>query len=126
MAYRFPDVEAALMEVLTATQPGVRTVLWLTDTEGTVHHVYSSGGNIVGPFRTDRVTVDTYAPSRDLARTAAEDAQAALTERHHDTSEGLLDTVEVEVAPHSMPYQSDTVSLWQAVYRVDTRPLPSE
>jgi len=116
MSYDFPDVEAALLEVL----PG--SVLWLESTAGTVHHIYTVGGSELGPLRTDRVTIDTYAPSRDEAKAAAEAERARLTSGPHETSEGLLDHVEVEVVPRSIPYPDGALAQFQATYRVDTRP----
>lgn len=117
MSYRFPDVEAALLEVIPDS------TLWLTSTNGTVHHVYSVGGSVAGPLRTDRVVVDTYAPGRDAAKAAAEGQMGRLTAGPHHTSEGLLDSVTVETAPHLIPYPDDMVTQYQATYRVDTRPL---
>lgn len=128
MNYDFPDVEAGLLEVIP------KSTLWLGKDDlnfddeapaGTsvVHHIYTVGGSELGPLRTDRVTIDTYAPSRDEAKAAAEAERARLTSGPHETSEGLLDHVEVEVVPRSIPYPDDAVAQFQATYRIDTRPI---
>lgn len=111
----FPDVEVRLADVtgaklrLVATGPGI------------VHHLYLLGGAVQARvFRTDRATIDTYGPSRDATREAAEEVMQTLTARFVDDQ---IDGIRVEVAPHSVPYVDESVHLYQATYRVDTRPI---
>lgn len=114
--FQFPDVEAILVEL----DENVTT--HLTDLSGTVHHVYSLGGQESGPLRYDRVGVDTYAQTRNDARTAAESLKARLTAGPVVTDSGLIDEVTVDQTPHEVPYQ-DSVSLYQAQYRIHTRAI---
>jgi len=116
--YTFPDTPAALLEVI-----GDTATLWLQSYEGTVNHVYSAGGAETGPLRFDRIVVNTYAPGRDAAREESERVRELLTAAPHDTAEGLIDSVDVEVTPHDILFQHDTQNQYQAIYRVHTRPL---
>src|SRR5690625_4870737 len=115
--YTFPDVPAALLEVVPSA------VLWLQSYEDTVNHIYSVGGSETGPLRFDRIVVNTYASGRDAARDEAERVREALTAAPHFTEEGVLDSVDVEVTPHDILFQHDTISQYQGIYRVYTRPL---
>lgn len=115
--YTFPDVPAALLEVVP------NAVLWLQSYEGTVNHIYSAGGSEAGPLRFDRIVVNTYAPGRDAAHVEAERVRELLTAAPHETSVGLLDSVDVEVTPHDILFQHDTQNQYQAIYRVHTRPV---
>ncbi|UNX54083.1 hypothetical protein MF406_14195 [Georgenia sp. TF02-10] len=112
----FPDTEKIVADltgaVLNLTTLPARQV---------VHHAYMVGSAVQARIlRTDRVNVDTYGPTRDQARQAAEDVLATLTARFvHDE----IDLVRVEVGPHPIPYVDDAVSLWQATYRIDVGPV---
>lgn len=121
MNYRFPDVERAVVEIL-----GEGAALWLDKDfhdRLPVSHVQSVGGREQGVLRMDRIAVITYDHSRDLAKASAEAVNALLVDGPHDTTEGLLDRVEVEVSPHLLPYVSETVTRYTATYRIDTRPI---
>lgn len=115
--HAFPDVPAALLEVIPAG------VLWLKSYDDPVNHIYSAGGTETGPLRFDRIVINSYAPGRDAAREQAEAVRAAITSGPHETTAGLLDSVDVEVVPHDILFQHDKVNQYQAIYRVHTRPL---
>lgn len=118
MSYDFPDTPSALLELI-----GDSATLWLTSVDGIVNHIYSAGGSESGPLRFDRIVINTYAPGRDAAREESERVRALLTAAPHHTTEGLIDSVDVEVTPHDILFQHDEVSQYQAIYRVHTRPL---
>jgi len=117
VSYDFPDVPAALLEVI-----GETATLWLSSVDGTVNHIYSAGGSESGPLRFDRIVINTYAAGRDAARDESERVRELLLGAPHETTEGLLDHVDVEVVPHDILFQSDSVNQYQAIYRVHTRP----
>lgn len=125
MGYKFPDVPSAVQRVLKAE--GLNCTMWLqpADVSGVVEtvHVEDAGGSESSIFRTDRLSVDVYAGSRDKAKALAERVKNILTSSSHDTADGLLDRITVEVVPTQQPYQSDTTSLFNALYRVESRPI---
>lgn len=121
----FPDTEKALQEVIRTITANV--VLWLpADTFERVPIVHVQvQPNIGGEedfLRTERVQIDVYATGRDAAKTLAQNIRSTVL-GHHGTSYGLLDDVYVDTEPYEQPYPHDTVSLYSAIYRVDTRPL---
>lgn len=124
MGYEFPDPLSVVKSVLDGS--GVRTTLWLqpADVDGreTVH-VQDAGGTEASIFRTDRISVDVYAGSRKAARDLSERVKLLLVDRPHDTPFGLVDSVTVEVVPTQQQYQSDTTTQFNAIYRVESRPL---
>lgn len=115
--YQYPDVAAALLEVIP------NGTLWMTSFDETVNHIYTVGGDERGPERFDRVVINTYAHGRDAALAEAEAVREAMTAGYHETSEGLLDSVEVEVTPHDILFASETITQMQAIYRVYARPI---
>lgn len=117
MTYKFPDVPAALLEVIP------HATLWLDSVDELVNHIYSAGGSETGPLRFDRIVINTYGPGRDAARAEAERVRELITAAPHHTAEGLLDNVDIEVVPHDVLFTSDTVTQYQAIYRVHTRPI---
>lgn len=118
VGYDFPDVPRALVEII-----GPTATLWLHSYDSTINHIYAAGGNEVGPLRSDRVVINTYAPGRDAAKGESERVRQVLQAAPHETAAGLIDHVHVEVNPHSVAFQHDTTNLYQATYRVDVRPI---
>lgn len=124
MEITFPDTEKALKELL---EPFGATYLHLVygweELGLPAFHIYQVGGNQALVFRSDRIVVHSYAEGRDAAKQAASQAHELLVPGPHGTSHGLIDSIDVESVPHLMPYTSDTVNLFGAIYRVNTRPL---
>lgn len=122
--YVFPDAAKCVKRVLD--KAGFRARIWLSpeDVDGreTVH-VQDMGGTEVSVFRTDRILFDCYAGSRDAARDLAETVKVLLVDRPHDTVDGDLDTLFVEVVPTFEPYPSDTVSKYNMILRAESRPI---
>ncbi|WP_114202319.1 hypothetical protein [Janibacter anophelis] len=127
--YTFPKSRDILFEILNMYgTPAFRLeVGWDTAWDMPVHHIQSLGGTTDGPFRTDRIRIDTYAIGDDAANDAAEALQTALADRHHYAAGheqlGLIDRITVESGPALVTYPSDTLSLVSATYRAATRPL---
>ncbi|HLR96675.1 MAG TPA: hypothetical protein VK053_19275 [Jiangellaceae bacterium] len=130
--HAFPDIEMALVELL---EPHGETRLRLDagfeqridegEAPAVIHAMTLGGygGNQI--LRTDRARVGVYAASRDGAHDLAMTIRAHLLDSPHVTEAGLLDLVTCETEPVQVPYPSDRVLLWQATFRVDTRPVPS-
>lgn len=123
--YEFPDVERAIREVVEQVTDNV--VLFLpADFHERVPIVLVTMVPSIGGgeefLRTDRVQIDVYGDGRTQARSIAEAIRRAVV-GSHDTAAGLLDDVYVETEPHEEPYPHDTVSLFSATYRADTRAL---
>lgn len=121
--YEFPDVEKALQELSLSVMDDV--VLWapadLHDRAPIAHiQALPSTGQVEDFMRTNRVQIDVYATGRTASRDYANDVRAALV-GPHGTAYGLLDDVYVEQEPHEQPYPHDTLTVYSATYRVDTR-----
>lgn len=130
MTYHFPDVASAL-----AGDPArgegllsqLATVYLHLESDFASNlpalHVITVGGSETGPLRTDRVQINGYARGRDAAKALIEDARALLVPGPHETFEGLLDLVTVEVIPRPVPYPDDVISQWQVTLGIDTRAI---
>lgn len=127
--YTFPNTRDILFEILKLYgTPAFRLEMgWDTEWDMPVHHIHSVGGTSDGPFRTDRLRIDTYAVGDDPANHEAETVRTALADRYHYAAGheelGLIDRVTVESGPAQVTYPSDTISLVSATYRATTRPL---
>ncbi len=126
----FPDIEKAVMQLLEPygecylrlaidwehrlTNGHVPVIIHIADLGGV-------GGDEV--LRTDRVRIGVYAASRDAGYSTAEQIRAVLLNSPHATEHGVLDRIASETEPVQMPYISDRVLMYQAVYRVDVRPI---
>lgn len=119
----YPDTEKAFYELLGDLATVYLHLVYGFEESLPALHCYQVGGSERSVFRVDRMVVDSFASGRDAAKALSAAAHARLMSGPHDTTHGLLDLVEVEVAPHGVPYASDTVSQVTAVYRVHTRPL---
>lgn len=119
----FPDTEKAVHELLGDLATVYLHLVYQFEESLPALHVYQVGGSERSVFRADRIVVDAFAAGRDAAKSLASAAHSRLTSGPHNTTHGDLDLVEVEVAPHGVPYASDTVNQFTAVYRVHTRPL---
>ena len=124
MGYVFPDVREAFFTLVPRAQDGLRPYYQLTIDFADflpAALIYRVGGSQSGPFREDRITVDIYAEGSTAANDAAEQVRTFIADSWHDVDGILLDSVDVEVVPTEIPYQSDTVNLVSATYRVATR-----
>ena len=125
----FPSTRDILFEILKLYgTPAFRLEAgWDEAWDFPVHHLSKVGGTTDGPFRTDRIRIDSYAIGDDAANDAAETLLTALADRHHYAvgreDLGLIDRITVESAPAQVNYPSDTISLVSATYRAATRPL---
>jgi len=126
----FPDIEMGVLELLEPLgecylrMPVGFEALLDDDEISALIHIADLGG--VGGdevFRTARVRVTTYGAGRDAAKDPAEAARDVLLDSPHGTEAGLLDRITAETEPVAMPYPSDRVLTYQAVYRVDVRPI---
>lgn len=122
--YSFPDTVSILQEVIE-DHTSAKAVMWIPATlTGKVPlvHIYKVGGAQSGPLAQDRIAIDVYAEGRDTAYALADQIRQHLVGRFHYSEQyGQIDTVLLEVSPLDVPYLSDTVDLFSATYRVDTR-----
>lgn len=120
----FPDVELALIELLEALGHG--SVLHLpVDMDKKLPLIHVTGlPSSAGPepfLREDRVQVDVYAQGRTQAKDIAEDVASRLS-GPHPTEQGFLDDIYPEIQPYESPFTSDSINLFTAIFRVETRP----
>lgn len=124
MGYRFPDARRG---VRALCEPFGTTYGYLTD--GWEDHlpailVYRTGGTEDGVLREDRIQIETYAEGSTAANDLAMEIHEAIVGVPHDVDGiGLLDNIAALVIPDEVPYESDTVTLVTASYRVSTRGL---
>lgn len=124
-ALTFPDTKRGVRELLR--QFG-KTYLELTadyQKQGLpAFLVYRVGGSEQGPFRTDRITVETYATGMTAVDDAAQLVHGFLLSGPHDAGVyGLLDQVTVESSPVEVPQPDGFPNLVTATYRIDVRGL---
>lgn len=124
MGYHFPDARRAVFEIVGAS--GLSTpYLWLTtgfDAGLPATQVRRVGGSQDGHLREDRIQLDTYGAGSTAAGQAADALHELLVDRSHFVpGVGLIDSVTVETVPTELPYQSDTVNLVSATYRLASR-----
>lgn len=124
----YPDSTAGVKEVLEGLDRIVEldgeVTMWMErnpDGRVPIVDVQQIGGQEGFPFRWDRIQLDVYAAGRDLARDLCEAAKDCLLRGPHETSVGILDSVDVEVPPRPIPYPHSTVNQFQVLLRVHTR-----
>lgn len=120
----FPDAAKCIEHSLTVA--GLEATLWLAPDalDGReIVHIQDGGGTEQSVFRTDRLIVDVYATGRTAAKDLAEAVKVALVDRSHESPEGVIDTVRVDVTPSMDPYPSETICKFTAIYRAESRPI---
>lgn len=126
----YPDVRDALYELIDGREFASRTATafyrlsldYVTVAQaGAAVLIYTSGGKEGWLDRVDRATVEVYAPGA-VAVEVAEAIRAAIVGEGHDLAAGYIDSVECDITPHDVPYQSEAVNLARAGYLVTTRP----
>ena len=124
MGYAFPNARKAVRELC---RPYGTTFLHLPEgweKQVPAILVYRSGGTEDGPFREERIVLEVYAVGSTAATDLAETIHEFLTGApHYVEGVGLIDDVIPLVVPSEVPYESDTLNLVTASYRVATRGL---
>lgn len=122
--YVFPDATKCVKKALEAAGLQARLQLNPEDLDGReVVHVQDGGGTEQSVFRTDKIIVDAYATGRTAAKDLAEAVRAALVGNPLETTDGVIDTVKVEVVPTKEEYPSPTLHKFTAIYRAESRPI---
>jgi hypothetical protein len=70
----------------------------------------------------DRVTIEVYAPGQAAVNTL-ESIAASLIGTDIETPSGYIDSIEADVTPADVPYQSDTLNKALATFLVTSRPI---
>lgn len=84
--------------------------------------LYTTGGNRGEHERTDRLTVEAYAPGTDAAIVAEAISDMLVNDGHpHDLESGYVDEFRVDVTPHDVPFPAD-VNQARVVLLVTHRP----
>lgn len=84
--------------------------------------LYTTGGNRGDWERTDRLTVDVYAPGTDAIDISEAISDLLVNDLlPHDLDAGYVDEFQVDVTPHDVPFPAD-VNQAQTVYLVTHRP----
>jgi len=122
----FPDVERALAEVIASDHPsaavGTHLPADFTDNLPAVQiRVIPSTGSPEPWERTERVQIDIYATGRSEAKDLADSIQTGISRPAIGTSYGLLDGVYTVTEPYEAPVAFDAITLYSAIFRVDTR-----
>ena len=84
--------------------------------------IYTVGGNRGFVDRVDRVTIEVYAPGQQAVNTL-ESISASIIGADIETPSGHLDSIEADVTPADIPYQSDTLNKAMATFFVTSRPI---
>src|SRR5690625_891824 len=85
--------------------------------------LYTTGGNRGDWERTDRLTVDVYAPGTDAVLIAEAIADLLVNDgASHDLEAGYVDEFRVDVTPHDVPFPGGGVNQARAVLLVTHRP----
>lgn len=124
----FPDVERALAETVSAVVPsaavGTHLPADFTDNLPAVQiRVIPSTGSPEPWQRTERVQIDVYALGRSEAKDLADSIQTGISRPAIGTSYGLLDDVYTDTEPYEAPVALDAITLYSAIFRVETRAL---
>lgn len=128
----FPDARDALFDLIDgATHEGesVRAVYQLpADDYGAIEGpfpialVYVTGGTKGFVDRVDRATIEVYAPGQQAVNTL-ESISASIIGSDIETPSGFIDSVESDVTPADVPYQSDTLNKAVGTFLVTSRPI---
>lgn len=128
----FPDTRDALFDLIDgATHLGepVRCVYQIpADKYGAILGpfpialVYSGGGNRGFVDQVDRATIELYAPGQQAVNTLVS-ISASIIGTDIETPSGFIDSIEANVTPADVPYQSDTINKAVATFLVTSRPI---
>lgn len=123
----YVDIEAAYEDVLSDLVLADHVVNW-TGTNlqvllaaGPVIKISRLGGDASRFTATPRVDIGVYASTVAVAAPLADRIVQRLVGRAHATSAGVIDRTDVEVLPHSVPYDDEAIRLVTATYRAATR-----
>lgn len=128
----FPDTRDALFDLLDGArhlgQP-VRAVYQIpADEYGAIKGpfpvalIFVTGGTRGFLDRVDRATIEVYAPGQSAVNTL-ESISASIIGDGIETPSGFIDSIEADVTPADIPYQSDTLNKATATFLVTSRPL---
>ena len=85
--------------------------------------LYTTGGNRGDYDRTDRLTVEVYAPGTDAVLIAEGIADLLVNDGDpHDLEAGYVDEFRVDVTPHDVPFPGGGVNQARVVLLVTHRP----
>jgi hypothetical protein len=128
----FPDTRDALFDLINgATHLGepVKAVYQIpADSYGAIQGpfpvalIYVTGGNRGFYDRVDRLTIEVYAPGQQAVNTL-ESISASIIGDSIDTPSGFIDSIEADITPADVPYQSDTLNKAVGTFLVTSRPI---
>ncbi|WP_284763387.1 hypothetical protein [Arthrobacter sp. efr-133-R2A-63] len=84
--------------------------------------IYVTGGTRGFVDRVDRATIEVYAPGQAAVNTL-ESIAASLIGTDIETPSGYIDSIEADVTPADVPFQSDTLNKAIATFLVTSRPI---
>ena len=84
--------------------------------------IYVTGGTRGVVDRVDRATIEVYAPGTQAVETL-ESIAASIAGSDIETPSGFLDSIDQDVTPADVPYQSDTLNKAVATFFVTSRPI---
>lgn len=85
--------------------------------------LYTTGGNRGDWDRTDRLTVEVYAPGTTAVGIAEAISDLLVNDgAPHDLGAGYVDEFRVDVTPHDVPFPGGTVNQARVVFLVTHRP----
>lgn len=85
--------------------------------------LYTTGGNRGDWDRTDRLTVEVYAPGTDAVTVAEAISDRLVNDGGpHDLEAGYVDEFRVDVTPHDVPFPGGGVNQARVVLLVTHRP----
>lgn len=85
--------------------------------------LHTAGGNRGDIDRTDRLTIDVYAPGTDAVKIAEALADRLVNDGFpHDLEAGFVDEIRCDVSPHDVPFPAD-VARARAGFLVTYRPI---
>lgn len=85
--------------------------------------LYTTGGNRGDVDRTDRLTVETYAPGTDAVHVLEAISDLLVNDGGpHDLGAGYIDEIRCDITPYDIPFPGGGVSQARAVFLVTHRP----
>lgn len=85
--------------------------------------LYTTGGNEGDFDRTDRLTVDVYAPGTTAVSVAESIKNLLVNDGFaHDLEVGYVDEIRCDVTPHDVPFPGGDVNQARVVFLVTHRP----